>query len=343
MRWRDRVCVILSVGWVFVAAAGAIAAAPATRPFGAAGPFEVATALVDFRDAGRDRVVPVKLYYPAGVAATRPSPVILFSHGLGGTREAGEFLGKHWASHGYVTVHMQHAGSDADVWRGATRPMEQMRKAADARNAIARTGDVRFVLDELARLDAGAVDFPLKGRMDLTRVGMSGHSFGAVTTLAIAGRAPAILRVGGVSPVADPRVKAAVALSPSPGAGDPATSFAAVRIPIFHMTGTRDVSPINDTKAADRRVPFDHIKLADQYLLTLDGGDHAVFSGRRARGQAVATDAAHHELIRAGSLVFWDAYLKDDAGAKEWLAGAGGFTAAVGKAGTYERKRAAAN
>ena len=57
-------------------------------------------------------------------------------------------------------------------------------------------------------------------------------------------------------------------------------AFAGIRIPCLHMTGTLDDSPIGETKAAERRLPFDHIRGADQYLITFIGGDHMIFSGR---------------------------------------------------------------
>jgi predicted dienelactone hydrolase len=41
-----------------------------------------------------------------------PFPVIVFSHGLGGSREGYKYLGRHWASYGYVAVHVEHLGSD---------------------------------------------------------------------------------------------------------------------------------------------------------------------------------------------------------------------------------------
>lgn len=98
----------------------------------------------DWRDAKRDRVVPVKIYSPKSGAA--PFPVIIFSHGLGGSREGYEYLGRHWASHGYVSVHLQHAGSDDAVWRDE-RPAERMtamrRATLQPRNASERARDVR--------------------------------------------------------------------------------------------------------------------------------------------------------------------------------------------------------
>src|SRR5882672_6583070 len=70
-----------------------------------------------WHDAKRDRDVPAKIYFPK--SGNGPFPVIIFSHGLGGSREGYEYLGQYWASHGYVSVHLQHAGSDDAIWREA--------------------------------------------------------------------------------------------------------------------------------------------------------------------------------------------------------------------------------
>ena len=65
-----------------------------------------------------------------------------------------------------------------------------MEQAAGAQNFLLRVKDVKAVLDQLARWNEGA-SHSLAGRLDLRRVGMSGHSFGAVTTQAVSGqRAP---------------------------------------------------------------------------------------------------------------------------------------------------------
>src|SRR5438093_7144385 len=88
-----------------------------------------------WRDAERERDVPVKIFLPEKSGSAQP--VIIFSHGLGGTRETYDYLGEHWAGCGYVSVHLQHAGSDDAVWRNGG--MEGMRKAVlDVRNAIDR-------------------------------------------------------------------------------------------------------------------------------------------------------------------------------------------------------------
>jgi pimeloyl-ACP methyl ester carboxylesterase len=299
------------------------------------GPLEIQTALYDWTDAGRDRKVPVKIYFPK--TGDGPYPVIVFSHGLGGTRDGYEYLGRYWASYGYVSVHVQHPGSDDSAWRGELQIMKAMRQAAaDPTNAVNRPLDVSFVIDQLAKVSKG--EGPLKGRLDMDRVGLAGHSFGSFTTLAVAGEV-FVTPAGKEITAADPRVKAAIAMS-SPVPKDKTVldkAFGSIRIPVFHMTGTKDDSPIGDTSAAERRLPFDHSKGPDQYLVTFDGGDHMIFSGRGRLALGGAKDAEFQGLIRIATLAFWDAYLKGDAKAKAWLSG-GGFEKALGKDGKFEQK-----
>jgi predicted dienelactone hydrolase len=306
------------------ACAGKIPAGPYKKD---AGPHAVQVHLFDWIDAGRHRPVPVKIYLPEGKGSF---PVIVFSHGLGGSREGYEYLGRHWASHGYVSVHPQHLGSDDGIFRGATG---DFRDALGPDAALARPLDVRFVLD---RLEAASREpGPLQGKLDLRHAGMAGHSFGAWTTLVVAGQT----LPGEGTRFADSRFRAALALSPSlvPSTKDSAgKAFGTIRIPMLHMTGTLDDSPVGPfPKAADRRIPFDHIRGAGQYLSTFDGGDHIIFAGYLA--EPGSKEALFLDLIREGTTAFWDAYLKEDAAAKRWLA-EGGFKAALGAAGRWERK-----
>jgi hypothetical protein len=103
------------------------------------------------------------------------------------------------------------------------------------------------------------------------------------------------------------------------------------------MTGTEDNSPIGDTKAAERRLPFDHCDNSDQFLITFTGGDHAIFGGRERRIGG-GKDAELQRLICQSSLAFWDAYLRSDARAKDWLITK--FTDVLGTEGVFEVKRA---
>ncbi len=285
-------------------------------------------------------MVPVKIYYPKPAEGKEagPCPVIIFSHGLGGSREGYKYLGEYWASYGYVSVHLQHIGSDDAVWKGAgaNAKIGMNRAVADPNNAVNRPLDVRFAIDQVDKLNR---EDPLfKGRLDMDHVGMAGHSFGAYTTLAVAGEVFIPADHKEVS-MPDSRVKAAIAMSspvPSANAGKETLdrAYAKIKIPVFHMTGTKDSSPIGGTTIAQRRLPFDHSKPGDKYLVTFTDGDHMIFSGRLVRS---ASDTAFQRLICMGSLAFWDAYLKGIAPAKTWLAD-GDFEKTLGQSGKFEKK-----
>jgi predicted dienelactone hydrolase len=179
---------------------------------------------------------------------------------------------------------------------------------------------------------------PLQGRLDLKRLGVSGHSFGGSTTLAIAGQVYFTGDSAEKTRLADPRPKAMLVMSgPGPKRKDRLDEiYGEIRIPGLHMTGTLDESPIGLTAVADRRVPFDRIGGADQFLLILQGGDHMVFASTR-RLRKLPKDPRFHELILMSSTAFWDAYLRDDAKARQWLAGHG-FDRALGEDGTFEKR-----
>ncbi|MEM6690014.1 MAG: acetylhydrolase, partial [Planctomycetota bacterium] len=95
-------------------------------------------------DATRSRKVPVKVYL---VDSDEPLPIVLFSHGLGGSRENNSYLGRHWAAAGYVVVAMQHAGSDQDIWKSVRlgRRLAALKAAAGAKSLVDRLADVSFV------------------------------------------------------------------------------------------------------------------------------------------------------------------------------------------------------
>jgi predicted dienelactone hydrolase len=50
------------------------------------------------RDPDRRRDIPVRVYLPSQPGA---APVVLVSHGLGGSRAGSAYLGRHWAARGY--------------------------------------------------------------------------------------------------------------------------------------------------------------------------------------------------------------------------------------------------
>ncbi len=266
------------------------------------------------KDDARNRDIPIRVYLPPKKVV---APVVLFSHGLGGDREGSAYLGRHWAARGYVAVFLQHRGSDTSVWQG--KPLGQrmgaMQSAASPENFLLRVKDIPAVLNQLERWNkvAGHV---LMGRLDLGCVGMSGHSFGAVTTQAVSGQSG----VGTAMPFTDTRIKAAIAFSPSGPShgGDPKEAFGNVRIPWLLMTGTKDVARIG-ADLASRLSVYPALPPGGKYELILEGAEHSAFTDRALPGDSEKRNPNHHRAILAISTAFWDTYLRSNELARAWL------------------------
>ncbi|MBA3859886.1 MAG: dienelactone hydrolase [Cyanobacteria bacterium PR.3.49] len=297
----------------------------------------------EWKDTTRERNIPVKLYLPAQV--TRPLPVVIFSHGLGGSREAAEYLGNYWAEHGYIGVFIQHPGSDESFWKPGfnLRTMDRnqlmgkfRRTVADPVHAVNRGNDIHFVLDQLEKINTS--DPELRGKLDLNEIAIAGHSYGSWTALTASGQRFFSKSNQGISS-GDRRIKAAIYLSPTPprAGQDPAQVFGSISVPGIHFTGTLDSSPVNNTKAEERRIAFDNISKSDQYLVTLNGADHGVFGGRK-RLMSKPDDEKFQEITQRLSTAFLDAYLKHDQKAKDWMLQSA--RAYIGGTGVYESKRA---
>lgn len=281
------------------------------------------------------RTVPWRAYLPQN--ARGPSPVVIYSHGGGGTRASGASYGEHVASHGFVSLHLQHAGSDRDAFR--SNPQQISEAARNPAQGAPRFLDVLFAYQQIQGLANGA----LASAIDKTSVGIAGHSFGAITAQIAAGQ----YVTGFEQNLAVPALKGAIALSPSPpraAYGDERTAFHRMFMPLFHMTGTLDDAPNGDFEAPARRIPFDRTSNVDQWLMILEGANHFTFGGDpnpQLRGQSFGYPALprHHDVIKAGALAFWRWTLKRDASERAFLDG-GGFQGLLARGDTFEAKGA---
>ena len=244
---------------------------------------------LDWTDTHRQRPVPVRLYLPehpgAGQGAESPArlPLVVFSHGIGGSRRGYTWLGQHLARHGLASLHLQHVGSDRTLWSGSVFGLVgRLQGAAQDGEAVARVQDLRFALDTLLAGELGA-------RIDPHRIVAGGHSYGANTTLLAAGaRVP---RQGGVVDLADARVRAAIVISAPPfyGEDDPRRILASVAVPSLHVTATEDIIRIPGyfSGAEDRVKVFEATGSARKWLAVYEGGSHSMFTDRRGTGGAV--------------------------------------------------------
>lgn len=263
--------------------AGAAVLAGAVRPGVAASALldgAFTTLDMDWIDVPRRRGVPVRLYLPQGVG---PAPLVVFSHGIGGSRRGYSWLGQHFAGNGIASLHMQHVGSDSQLWSGNVfNVVERLRAAARESEAIARAHDLRFALDTLLGGELGK-------RIDSSRIVAAGHSYGANTTLLASGAQ--VLRHGRPLDLRDERVRAAIVISAPPfyGEGEPRTILQGVTVPSLHITCTEDVIRIPGyySAAEDRVAVFDATGSARKWLSVFQGGSHSMFTDRDAAGGLV--------------------------------------------------------
>jgi predicted dienelactone hydrolase len=119
----------------------------------------------------------------------QPWPVILFSPGGNVSRHSQTALAERIASQGFVFVSMSHPYSTMDVapvsgfsmsidW-GLDQEDDQAATAADNRLAQVLADDAAFVLSQLRKLVKN--DDPFDGALELSHVGIAGHSRGGTT------------------------------------------------------------------------------------------------------------------------------------------------------------------
>lgn len=304
-----------------------------------------------WRDGARGRDVPVRIYRPGGEGKF---PLIVFSHGLGGSGEMYQYFGNHMAGMGYVVIAPTHHGSDTEALRAWSKEHGYGKKndegegwlqagISDPDNLRNRPKDISFVIDQAMK------DPKLAEVIDADRIGVSGHSFGAYTSLAVGGLTIDLPDAKAAS-FRDARVKAVLPMSPqgSGTMGITKDSWSGLAVPVLFLTGTNDYG--NGGRVASwRREGFENVKGVDDYLFTIDGATHMTFAGgtsgsasgsqaKTIRGKIkeklrdrVRTKSAeksggidpnvdeHVEMAEAYAGAFFDAYLKQDVAALGWL------------------------
>jgi predicted dienelactone hydrolase len=253
---------------------------------------------------------------------------------------------RHWASHGYVCILPTHFyDPNALLQRSVRRLVEEMKRPIQigATAWHARVQDITLVMDELPRLATLAPE--LEGKLDGSRIGVAGHSYGAFTAVLVAGAVLTDATTKARIDYGDPRPRAFILLS---GQGrDPLglteDSWKSIARPMLVVGGSRDPSPYLNP-GEWRMEPYQFAPPGDKYSLYLYGANHLSYIGPlfdrsmqdpAKRGPAlkamrgVARTMAQvnagfdqtgiFEYTRIVTTAFWDAYLKDDPNAKGYL------------------------
>ncbi|MFW5870761.1 MAG: alpha/beta hydrolase family protein, partial [Candidatus Sumerlaeota bacterium] len=238
---------------------------------------------VILKDVARNKKLELRIIWPE---AEGRFPVILFSHGMFGSKDGYEPLAQYWAEHGYVVIRPTHEDSLALMRRKGEKidrnALIQHMKALQGWES--RIDDIELILNSLPDLPSLARG--LGDRMDASRIGMGGHSFGAFTSQLIGGAT--IEKRSGETPAvySDPRPKAFVLLSPQgqspPGLHE--NSWQNFTRPQLTVTGSEDFGR-GEQKPEWRTEPYKRSPSGDKYLLFLDKASHKLggISGRMMR------------------------------------------------------------
>ena len=287
---------------------------------------------ITLNDARRNRPLPARIYYPQEDGSF---PVIIFSHGAGGSRESFSYLSRFWASSGYVCIHPTHFGSDLSVLQriGLQALLETTN---DPEVWSERPQDISFIIDSLEKIEQQVPQ--LKGKINSSFIGVSGHSYGAYTSMLLAG---AVIAMPGdeTASFRDDRVWVFLGISP-PGTGRQGLNLGSwdrINAPLMTVSGTEDLG-LEGKPASWRMEAFKYMSPIDKYHVLVKGANHFSFdpdvsttrttSQRRARGNNLSTARNQLELeskklikiyLQSASIAFWDAYLKFQKPAKEYL------------------------
>ena len=327
----------------------------AAQPLAESGPFAVGVTTLTLVDESRPtdangsypgaatRTLVTEVWYPTEGAASAfekkdapleqsaaPYPLIVYIHGILGSRRYATSQTIHLASHGYVVASADYPLSNLNAPGGP--------RTGDVLN---QPGDVSFIIDSLLAL-SGQAGHLLEGAVDEEAIGLTGHSLGGLTTV-----------LATYGPLRDARVKAALAIA-SPTCLVGAATYDTAAVPMLVMGGSNDgVVAWPSVRAAYDMAPppkyllallggshlrFADLDVEDSFLFSLEGLPGFEDDGRRiaaATGADLAscvstapadlptgpalTTGRQHELTNLFATAFFNRYLKGDEAAASVL------------------------
>ncbi len=323
---------ILLFGLLGGATLGADAPQTTSQP-----PFRVGYRILDFKNPkdGTAPALTVAVWYPTEApskphrygggstvgqvalnAAPRvedaPWPLLVFSHGYGGSGLGAVFFTEALAARGWIVACPDHHDPDSAVRirTGQEKDLDRLALLRHAREITASSPEDRdkylYRLDEMQlALDGLLASDPFGKLIDRDRMAVGGHSLGGFTALGLCGTIPERR---------DSRLRAVLLFSTGAGAylfRD--QELAAVRMPSMIFMGEREKEQRRgDQTMSDLSARIYRNLAAPKYFLEVKGASHFSFNNRfenNARTRLLSGTETQFEVIRRYAIAFLEKHV----------------------------------
>ncbi|GGA40629.1 alpha/beta hydrolase [Okeania sp. KiyG1] len=301
---------------------------------------------LNLNDKSRNRQFLVNLYLPSNQIQTQTIPLIILSPGLAAKLSQWQHLAIHLASHGFAVAKIQHPGSDFNHFQAFLEGKET--EIFQLREFINRPLDITYLLDELERRNK----LQYQGKLNLKNVGMAGQSFGAYTTLALAGakinfaqlKQDCLAQIKSLNPslflqcraldlpqknydLRDKRINSVLIMDPVNSSIFGKSGLSHINIPILWVAGSEDqLTPV----VIEQVYPFTWLPVTEKYFMLTKGAKHLDFNITEIQNVESVDDDSLNQLVSASSpviksyidafsLAFFRAYLENNSDYLDYL------------------------
>ncbi len=300
------------------------------------------------RYTNKVRTFPIDVYLPN---TTQPQPVVVISHGLNSDRQSYAYLAQHLASYGFGVIVPEHPGSSKQRLQALFQGFGN--DVAEPVEFLDRPLDIQFLLDAVQKLSSEDPNF--KDKLDFKNVGIIGQSFGGYTALASAGatlnfgqlrqdcgkrlnttlnislvlQCQALRLPAAPYQLADPRIKAAIAINPFASAVFGPKSMAQIQVPTLIVAGSADVI----APALDEQIrPFSALTAQKHYLALIQNSTHfSTIAPSRGTGTSLdnlrgiegPSPGLARSYIQVLSLAFMQLHLRNQTAYQPFLSSSG--------------------
>ena len=298
--------------------------------------FNVGYTVLDFPDgAGKNgKPLTVAVWYPTTAApgphnygesvngivavdgaphtAAGPYPLLVFSHGFGGSGLSAIFLNQKLAAQGWIVAAPDHRDkySAVRIRTGRNERLDRQGFLHEAEKITKSDAEHRdeylYRIDEMkAALDGMLVSDKFGKLIDSRRIAVGGHSLGGFTALGLCGT---------IEDRRDDRIKAVLLFSTGAGGylfreGE----LAWVKVPSLYIFGERELKQKRGKKTMEELSEKIYKNVAaPKYLLVLKGGNHFSFNNRftdKPGSRFLGGTEEQFEVISRYSIAFLEKYV----------------------------------